>query len=219
MSNVFNVNSGQECQIHVELISMSITDFTYSQVGLTRPRSWSRHVLTQLPICCQHHLVCLFVWCCINALYGSVGHTGSKTKQSIWLFCFFSVTLCFFFSFLFIVCSCSEIFFLKFIPRSFRLFWLMAVAGVSDKKSGTRFCFVPIEAFPFTFPFRWGVCQSPSVCGLFWQKYEASCGTFCLFVSSFLLSKFKISLYLFRKTGRDPWANAAEERLLLQSVS
>ena len=34
---VFNVNSGQECQIHVELISMSITDFSYSQVGLTRP--------------------------------------------------------------------------------------------------------------------------------------------------------------------------------------
>lgn len=39
MSNVFNVNSGQECQIHVELISMSITDFSYSQVGLTWP--WS----------------------------------------------------------------------------------------------------------------------------------------------------------------------------------
>lgn len=37
MLSVFNVNSGQECQIHVELISMSITDFSYSQVGLTRP--------------------------------------------------------------------------------------------------------------------------------------------------------------------------------------
>lgn len=31
--SIFNVNSGQECQIHVELISMSITDFSYSQVG------------------------------------------------------------------------------------------------------------------------------------------------------------------------------------------
>lgn len=37
MLSVFNVNSGQECQIHVELISMSITDFSYSQVGLTWP--------------------------------------------------------------------------------------------------------------------------------------------------------------------------------------
>lgn len=37
MLNVFNVNSGQECQIHVELLSMSITDFNYSQVGHTWP--------------------------------------------------------------------------------------------------------------------------------------------------------------------------------------
>lgn len=39
---VFNVNSGQECQLHVELISMSVTDFSYSQVGLARPQSWTR---------------------------------------------------------------------------------------------------------------------------------------------------------------------------------
>lgn len=38
MSNVFIVNSGQECQIHVDLC-MLITDFSYSQVGLARPES------------------------------------------------------------------------------------------------------------------------------------------------------------------------------------
>lgn len=59
MFNVFTVNSGQKCHLHVEFISMSITDFTFSQVGRTWPRSWSRHVLTQLPICYSHYLVCL----------------------------------------------------------------------------------------------------------------------------------------------------------------
>lgn len=71
MSNVFNVYSGQECQIHVELISMSITDFSYSQVGLTRPQSWSRYVLTQLPIRCQHYLVCLVLHKCTLLISGS----------------------------------------------------------------------------------------------------------------------------------------------------
>lgn len=173
MSNVFNVNSGQECQIHVELISMSITDFTYSQVGLTRPRSWSRHVLTQLPICCQHHFVCLFVWCCINALYGSVGHTGSKTKQSIWFF-FLSVCVLFCFS-LFAVALTLP--FSNLFPDPVGCFDWWIWRG-SQTKEWHLFLFRPHRGFPLTFPFRWGVCQSMSVCGLFWQKYETSCAHF-----------------------------------------
>lgn len=194
MSNVFNVNSGQECQIHVELISMSITDFTYSQVGLTRPRSWSRHVLTQLPICCQHHLVCLFVWCCINALYGSVGHTGSKTKQSIWVF--FAVSLCLFV--FFIVCSCSDVTFLKFIPWSCRLFWLMDMAGVSEKRV-TPVSVSSTSRLSLHIPFQMR-CVSVNECLRFvLTKIWNQLCTFCLFVSSFLSSNFKLIFTSFGK--------------------
>lgn len=213
MSNVFNVNSGQECQIHVELISMSITDFTYSQVGLTRPRSWSRHVLTQLPICCQHHLVCLFVWCCINALYGSVGHTGSKTKQSI---CFFFCQFVFCFVF-----HCLQLLW-RYLSQIYSLI-LSAVlidgyGGGLRQKSDTCFCFVHIEAFP-SHSLSDEVCVSQWVFAVCFDKnMKPAVHILSLCVIIFII-KFQINLYLFRKTGWDPWANTAEERLLLQSVS
>lgn len=115
----FNVISGQECQIHVELISMSITDFSYSQVGLTRPQSWTRHVLTQLPIRCQHYLVCLVLHKCTLLISGSYW----VWDEACWL-----SVVSFIFSILLLLLRC---YFNVFIPCW--VSWMMERAGVSDK--------------------------------------------------------------------------------------
>ena len=62
---------------------MSITDFSFSQVGLPRPQSWTRNVLTQLPIRCQHYLVCLVLHKCTLLISG---HIGWEMKQTMLAF-------------------------------------------------------------------------------------------------------------------------------------
>lgn len=102
-SNVFNVNSGQECQIHVDSLCMLLTDFSSSQVGLAWPESWSRCVSTQLPIHCQHYLVCLLLHKCTLLISGSyrlwnTWHFGFSWficlffGLLLWMFCFYIIT-------------------------------------------------------------------------------------------------------------------------------
>lgn len=93
---------------------------------------------------------------------------------------------------------CSDVIFLKFIPWSGRLFWLTDMAGVSDKTVAPVSVLSPSRLFPsHSLQMR---CVSVNECLQFvLTKIWSQLCTFCLFVSSFLLSNFKLVFTSFGK--------------------
>lgn len=130
---VFNVNSGQECQTTCR-VNIYVNN---RPSAIVRYRPPPAAVMIQMfyPLYFRYAVnIILFVWCCINALYWSVGHVGCGLKRTVLAF---STVVLIFKPFFFGSCFC--VLFPDWMNRK------RAGVSVVHWKSSTRF--LPLKNF------------------------------------------------------------------------